>query len=62
MKTEGTYTHTLTVHTRLGHITGASLSKPHINVLNASGVCMYVCLYVCVYVFVHHTVNFLFVE
>ena len=36
--------------------------EPHINVLNASGVCMYVCMYVCVYVFVRRTVNFVFVE
>ena len=26
-------------------IIGASMSEPHINVLNASGVCMYVCMY-----------------
>ena len=32
-----------------GELIGESLSKPHINVLNASGVCMYV--------FVRHTVN-----
>ena len=41
--------------TRLPHekamcITGASLTKPHINVLNANGVCMYVCMYVYLYV------------
>ena len=28
---------------------GANLSKPHINVLNTSGVCWYVCMYVCMY-------------
>ena len=40
-------------------IIGASLSKPHINVLNTSGVCMYVCMYV----FVRRTINtFIFVE
>ena len=40
--------------------------EPHINMLNASGVClyvcMYVCMYVCVYAFVRRTVNFVFVE
>ena len=30
------------------YIIGASLSEPHINVLNASGVCMYVCMYICI--------------
>ena len=40
-----------------------SLSEPHINVLSASGICMYVrmyvcvCMYVCMYVFVCCTVN-----
>ena len=48
--------------TRLPHekamcIIGASLTKPHINVLNANGVCMYVCMYTCMCVFVHRTVN-----
>ena len=33
-------------------IIGASLSEPHINVLNASGVCMYVRMYVCMYSYV----------
>ena len=28
---------------------GVSLSEPHINMLNVSGVCMYVCMYVCVH-------------
>ena len=37
---------------------GASLSEPHINVLNASGLC----IYVCAYVFVRRTVNFVLVE
>ena len=27
------------------YLIGVSLSEPHINVLNASGVCMYVCMY-----------------
>ena len=36
-----------------GHtLFGASLSEPHINVLNASGVCMYVCMYVHMYSYV----------
>ena len=32
---------------------GASLSEPHINVLNASDVCLYVCMYVCMYVYMY---------
>ena len=28
-------------------LVGVSLGKPHINVLSANGVCMYVCVYVC---------------
>ena len=47
---------------KFGVLIGASLSEPHINVLNASGVCMYVCMYVCVYVFICRTVNFVFVN
>ena len=34
-------------------IIGVSLSEPHINVLNASGVCMYVCMYICMYVYMY---------
>lgn len=41
------------------NIVGTSLSEPHFNVLNGSGVRMYVCIYA----FVHRTVNtFVFVE
>ena len=34
-------------------VIGASLSEPHINMLNASHVCMYVCMYP----FVRPTIN-----
>ena len=39
-------------------LVGASVSEPYINVLNASGVCMYVHNYV----FARRAVNFVFVE